>query len=228
MRALRLLTRVAVPALIAGAALLVRAPGRSVSQAQGTAGPTFSSPIVLDRTEQQIAAVNPDNDTVSIVSVNAALGAKAQELAVGREPQSLVYSADNTKLYVSNAVDGTISVLSVATGGLIKTINVGTEPWGIALTPNGKKLYVANSASNSVSVIDTVTDAVVKTVFRAGQIPRGLAITSDGDADDDDEKVYVTHFLAQYRSSNAIDIRPGDDEGKVGVLSVISTGSNQV
>jgi YVTN family beta-propeller protein len=77
-----------------------------------------------------------------------------------------------------------------------KHIVVGTEPYGLALTPNGKKLYVSNSRSDSVSVIDTTTDTVIKTIFGVGPEPRGLAITNDGDADDNDEAVYVTQFLS--------------------------------
>jgi YVTN family beta-propeller protein len=228
MSTLRLLVRAALPVVVAGAAIFAWLPGRSVSHALSNAAPTFSSPIVFDRTEAVIAAVNPDNDTVSIIAVSSGLGSKAAELAVGREPQSLVFSNDNAKLYVANTFDGTVTVYAVANGSLLATIRVGTEPWGIALTPNGKKLYVANSASNSVSVIDTATDKVIKTIFRAGLQPRGLAITSDGDSDDNDEKVYVTNFLAVYRSAAAADIRPGDDEGKVGLLSVISTSTDEV
>jgi YVTN family beta-propeller protein len=228
MRVSRKLLRIAAPAAVAAGAVFAHLPGRSVSQALSNASPSFSSPIVFSRSEQLVAAVNPDNDTVSLVSVSAPLGSKGQEIAVGNEPQSLAFSIDDQKLYVANAVDGTVTVLSVSGQSTLKTIKVGAEPWGLALTPNGKKLYVANSASGSVSVIDTATDTVVKTIFRAGRLPRGLAITSDGDSDDADEKVYVTSFLAQYRSDDPSDIRPGDDEGKVGVLSVISTATDEV
>jgi len=195
-----------------------------------TPEPTFSSPIVLDPTDQFLAAVNPDNDTISIISVGAATGTKAQEFGVGREPQSLVFSTDGRKLYVANAIDGTVTVLNVTLGSSIsasrvKDIRVGTEPWSVALTPNGRKLYVANSSSNSLSVIDTSTDTVVKTIFRVGAQPKGLAITSDGDSNDDDEKLYVTNFLAQYRPG---EIKPGDDLGKVGVVSVVSTETDEL
>jgi YVTN family beta-propeller protein len=216
---------VVVPALAVGTLLLVPLPDRSVSDAQSTAGPTFSSPIVLDRTEQTLWAVNPDNDTVAAISVTAANGAKAQEFAVGREPQSIAISSDNTKVYVANTVDGTVTVLRRSDGAFQKTIRVGTEPWGLALTPNGRKLYVANSGSNSLSIIDTSTDTLTKTLQRVGALPRGLAITSDGDSDDNDEKVYVTQFLAQYRPGQ---IKPGDDQGKVGVVTVVSTATDEV
>src|SRR5206468_6269172 len=66
---------------------------------------------------------------------------------------------------------------------------------------------------------------VIKTIYRVAIQPRALAITNDGDADDNDEKVYVTNFLAQYRPG---EVRPGDDLGKVGLISVISTQNDQL
>lgn len=191
-------------------------------------GSTFSTPILLDPSEQFLAAVNPDNDTVSLVPLGSANGTKGAVFSVGREPQSLAMQNDGSKLYVSNARDGTVTVLSVGSGpslSRVKDIVVGTEPWGIALTPNGRKLYVANSSSNSLSVIDTSTDQVVKTIFRVGIQPRGLAITSNGDSNDNDEKVYVTSFLAQYRPG---EVKPGDDLGKVGLVSVVSTATDEL
>lgn len=193
-------------------------------------GPTSSSPIVFDPSETTLAAVNPDNDPVSIIPLGSPSGTKAKEFPVGREPQSLVFSADSRKLYVANAVDGTVTVLNVSLGSApsaskVKDIKVGVEPWSLVLTPNGKKLYVANSSSNSLSVIDTANDEVTKTIFRVGTQPRGLAITSNGDTNDNDEKLYVTSFLAQYRPG---DIRPGDDLGKVGVVTVVSVGTDEI
>jgi hypothetical protein len=66
---------------------------------------------------------------------------------------------------------------------------------------------------------------VVRTIYNVGIQPRAIAITDDGDADDNDERVYVTNFLAQYRPG---EIKPGDDLGKVGLISVISTQTNKV
>ncbi len=187
--------------------------------------PTNSSPIVLDRQEHFLFAVNPDNDSISAIDIQNDTYVKAFEVAVGHEPQSIVISNDNSKAYVANAVSGTVSVINLSTRNVVKNITVGTEPWAVALTPNGKWLYVANSSSNSISVIDTATDQVVKTIYRAAIQPRALAITNDGDSDDSDEKVYITNFLAQYRPG---ELRPGDDLGKVGLISVISTQNNQL
>src|SRR5207247_2641977 len=54
--------------------------------------------------------------------------------------------------------------------------------------------------------------------------PRGIAITNDGDRDDNDEKVYVTQFLASDRPGVPI----GRDDYKEGHVTVILTATDRV
>ena len=190
-----------------------------------TAGPISSTPIVLNNADRFLWAVNPDNDSVSVIDVGGDANTKTREIPVGDEPQSVAFNSDKSKVYVANAISGTVSVISTTSFTVIKTIKVGTEPFALAFTPNGTKLYVANSSSNDVSVINPVRDRVVKTIPNVGVQPRAIAITNDGDFEDNDEKVYVSNFLAQYRFG---EVRPGDDLGKVGQVYVIRTSTDAV
>ncbi|KAF0249672.1 MAG: surface antigen protein, partial [bacterium] len=187
--------------------------------------PNNSSPIVLNNGNRFVWVVNPDNNSVTRIDIGDERSFPSITIPVGREPQSLVLSVDDTKVYVANTVDGTVSIISTATSQVIGTITVGIEPRAVVLSPNGTKLYVANSNSSSVSVIDTKTDKVTKEIKLAaspdGNIrPYALAITNDGDFDDNDERILVTNFLGQYRAN---DVRPGADDGKVGQVFVIDT-----
>jgi YVTN family beta-propeller protein len=83
---------------------------------------------------------------------------------------------------------------------------------------------VANARSHSLSVIDTATRLVVRTIEQVALEPRGLAVTNDGDADDTDEKLYVTSFLSQLIPGK-ID---GADDAKEGRVTVIDTGSDAI
>ena len=121
--------RLGVLALAIGTAICVLLPRITRSRAQGPAAvPTHSSPIALDRTGEFVWAVNPDNDTVSVVDVRGDANSKVAEITVKDEPQSVAISVDNTKAYVANAVGGTVSVISVASHQMVKTLSVGTEP----------------------------------------------------------------------------------------------------
>lgn len=195
---------------------------RATAQAAAN-GPTQSSPIALTPSGRALWVCNPDTDTVSVINIENDANQKVAEVAVGDEPNNLAIAANGT-IYVANTVSGTVSVINGPTREIVRTILVGTEPYGIALTPNGKKLYVANARSNDVSVIDTATNSVLRTIPNVGVEPRGLAITSDGDTDDNDEKVYVAEF-------NAVDVPGaiiGADDYKQGQVTVLSTQTDSV
>src|SRR5262249_23380943 len=191
-------------------------------------GPTSSQPLALDAAGNVLAVVNPDNDSVSVFDVSLDKKKRPKKFAVQDEPWGVAILPDASKVYVANTVSGTVSVLTRNAKGKLQApalhVPVGTEPYGLALTPNGTRLYVTNARSNSVSVIDTATDTVVKTIANVGFEPRGLAITNDGDADDTDETVYVTQFLA-LPIAGRVD---GFDNAKAGHVTVVATGTNTV
>src|ERR1044072_2664410 len=68
-----------------------------------------------------------------------------------------------TRGYVTNSGNNTVSVIDTATNTVVATIPVGS-PQGIAVTPNGAFAYVANADSNTVSVISAASNTVVATV----------------------------------------------------------------
>jgi uncharacterized protein (TIGR03437 family) len=191
-------------------------------------GPTSSQPLALSADDALLLVANPDNNSVSLFDLKNG-NTKLAEIPVGREPSSVALSPDGTRAYVSNTVDGTISVLSInRTGGSyytpVSTITVGTEPYGIALTPTGSKLYVANARSNTVSVIDTAALRVTTTISNVGPEPRGIAITNAGTGADTVETVFVTQFLS-LPIAGKVD---GADDAKAGHVTVISAATDTV
>lgn len=191
-------------------------------------GPQNSQTLAMDAAGSMLIVANPDNNSVTLFDVASDRNRRVQEQSVGIEPKGVAILPNGTRAYVANQVSGTISVLVINRSNLglrwLTDIRVGTEPFGVALTPNGRKLYVTNSRSNDVSVIDTATNRVVKTISGLGAEPRGIAITNDGDDQDDDETVYVSHFLA-FPNPGQLD---GEDDAKVGRVSVISTQSDEL
>ncbi|HEX4949370.1 MAG TPA: YncE family protein, partial [Blastocatellia bacterium] len=188
--------------------------------------PTNSGPIAITSDDAHVWVVNPDNNSVTRINVRDDANVKELELRVGREPNNLAISPDDRWVVVSNSVSGTVSVIraDARTPRVVTTIRVGSEPYGMAFTPNGDKLYVANATSNNVAVIDPKRWRVVRVIGNVGLQPRGLAITNDGDAHDDDEKVYVTQFFAVQRPGTIL----GADDYKEGRVSVISTRNDRV
>ncbi|MBI4469096.1 MAG: YncE family protein, partial [Acidobacteria bacterium] len=208
---------------LAGALYLPGSTPRAVVQAQRFTGPTSSQPLALSADDRVLVVANPDNDSVSIFDVSLDENRRLSTVSVQNEPNGVAILPNGSRAYAANTVTGTVSVIDTVPGRLVTNINVGTEPYGLALTPNGRKLYVTNARSNSISVIDTVTNQVTRTIPSVGSEPRGIAITNDGDADDNDEAVYVTQFLASPLAVGKLD---GEDDSKVGLVTVISTATD--
>jgi YVTN family beta-propeller protein len=212
-----------------GAAMLVLVMAVAApAEAQTTrfAGPTNSQPLALNADGSFLVVENPDNNTASFFDVRNDRNRKVAEVPVQSEPNGAAFSPNGRKAYIANTVSGTVSVIKVnIAGGAIgaaKThIPVGTEPWGLCMSPNGTRLFVMNARSNSVSVINTATDTVIATVTVDTE-PRGCAVTNDGDADDTDEALYVTHFMSFLRPGKV----DGQDDAKAGRVTILNAGTN--
>jgi YVTN family beta-propeller protein len=216
--------------LASGASLWVQgeadaSPG-AVTQATTYASPSRSSSIALTSDDRYLVTVNRGKNSITIFEVRDANGNYVQhwlaEVPVGKEPRYVAISPDNRWAMVSNAVDGTVSVIDIHTyQPLIGAIPVGTEPRGIAITPNGAYAFIANHTSHNVSVISTQNWQVVYNVPTGGN-PIAVAITNNGDAEDTDERVYVTRFFGELIDPAK---RPdGFDDAKQGVIDTFNVG----
>ena len=104
-------------------------------------------------------SVNPDDDSVSVIRTDTDV--EVQRFRVGQEPQSIALDPNNRYVYVANAADNSVSVISLTTyipPGLIngfveRTFRTGAEPWNIVISPDGKRVYVANSGQDTIRVI---------------------------------------------------------------------------
>ena len=200
------------------------APGASLSR-----GATSSGPIQLSPNDKTVWVVSPDTNSVAAVNVEGDSRQLLGDMIVGKEPRNLAIAPDGRRVFVANSGENTVTVLdaTAAPYAALATITVGSQPYGLAFSPNGRKLYVANSSSNSVSVIDPVSYRVLKTIDGVGQDPRGVAVTNDGDDQDDDEKVYVTQFFGVDRDGVKNGTIPiGADDYKEGRVAVISTAND--
>lgn len=196
-------------------------------------GPISSQPIALSADGWLLASVNPDNGTVSFFNVSEDRNIKLAEVKVQTEPNGVALSPGGDEAYVANTVSGTVTVIKLdrdwqtnnrSFARVVRHIPVGTEPYALVLSPTGKRLYVANSRSNSLSIINTRNFRVADTIENIGFEPRGLAITNDGDLDDEDETLYVTQFLS-LPAANKVD---GEDDSKEGKVTVVSLWDEKI
>jgi len=104
--------------------------------------------------------------------ITAATGAVSAPITVGRIPIRAAITPDGKHAYVTNSLDGTVSVITTATGAVSAPITVGKDPWGVEMTPDGTHVYVSNRVDGTVSVITTATGAVSDTITQYNGLAR--------------------------------------------------------
>lgn len=198
------------------------------------ARPSKSSTVAISDDDAYVVMVNPGDDSVTIF--DTADDFPIGKVTTGDEPSAVVIHPDGVTAFVANRADATVVKVSDLGGGATAgdPVAVGSEPTGLALSPSGARLFVAEWAEGRVSVIDTATMTVVDTID-GPQHPRGLAVTNDGDDEDDDERLIVPEFFGEpqpggeasdtgrqgrIRTYALVDLAPGDPV----VLSPVDSG----
>ena len=92
-----------------------------------------------------------------------------------------------TRGYVTNGGDNTVSVIDTATNTVVTNISVGNNPRRLAVDPTGTSVYVPQSSSSgSVTVINTATNVVTGTISTgAGSIAIAFPVPTQGPANKD-------------------------------------------
>jgi len=186
-----------------------------------------SSSIALTGDDNRAVVVNRQKASVSVIRVRNADGSDAAqllaEIPVGREPRFVALAPNDSRAYVTNAVDGTLSVIDLTANTPVvvgSAIDVGVEPRGIAVTPNGTYAFIAGNTTGDVAVVRLSNYEVVSRVHVGGN-PYAVAISNDGDASDSDERVYVTQLFGEVIDQARPD---GFDDAKQGVVSSFRVG----
>jgi len=141
---------------------------------QGKKIPGLGSPNVPESNSVYVIDVsNPARPAVK-AAVRTGLPVGPQSVG-GSSPGAVVAGRD--KVYVSNSVQDSISILDARTGTVEKTLVLhpaqsvrglqGVLPFGLALSPDESHLYVACAGINALAVIDTQQEKVL------GYIPTG-------------------------------------------------------
>lgn len=129
-----------------------------------------------------------DEDAVpaKIAVVDLAKGEKIREITGGPETEGIEFSADNSKLVITNEADNTVTVHDIASGKLLKTIathEYGDRPRGIKVSPDGNTYLATLEYGNKFMVLDK--DFNLLRTVPTGDTPYGIAFDKSG------EHIYV-------------------------------------
>ncbi|MCA9608683.1 MAG: hypothetical protein KC619_23930, partial [Myxococcales bacterium] len=135
--------------------------------------PTRASPIAVDAARMRAWVVNPEADTVAVLSFDPP--ALLAERPVGARPRSLAIVGDVVAVACQD--DGTLHLLDAETMTARAPVPMGGEPWAVIGDPRGGAFYVASRAGvvTSFGVEGERLDAV-----DVGPEPRGMAMNAEG------------------------------------------------
>ena len=85
------------------------------------------------------------------------------------------------RIYVTNQLDNTASVIDGGTHKTVATVRVGVSPAQMAVSPDRKSVYIANTGSNDVSILSTADNTVATTIaLPRDSRPIGVALNPNG------------------------------------------------
>ncbi|MDH3328089.1 MAG: YncE family protein [Desulfobulbaceae bacterium] len=125
-----------------------------------------------------------------------------QVIHTGTGPQGMALDQLNGIVYVANAGEDTIELISVTSMAIIGTIklSLGDEPIELALTPDGRTLLSVNRGSDSISIIDTRSMSERERLILDPD-PEWVVAGKDG------KRAYVLHTLSNTISIIDLDRR---------------------
>lgn len=102
-------------------------------------------------------------------------------ISIGDAPSGVAITPDGSHAYVTN-IDGTVSVIDLASNAIVHTIRAGTNRlYAVTIAPDGKHAYVANTGKGgAVSVVDTSTDKITARIQVSTRTIFGVAVTPNG------------------------------------------------
>ena len=171
------------------ALLSLNRPLISQAQAQANFSLNFAQPrsasLLLTSDDRKLVVANRQKASVSVIEVRNAAGADTQtllaEVAVGREPRFVAIAPDNSRAYVTSAIDGSLSAIDLRPAVPVllgSPIDVGLEPRGIAVSPTGRYAAIVNSTLGSVALVDLATFTVVQRIITGGN-PHAVSISNN-------------------------------------------------
>lgn len=124
-------------------------------------------------------------------------------ITTGSYPDAVLLTPDQSSLYVANANDNTVSVISTSSNSVVGTIPLPSagHPDGLAITPDGSTLMVLNSPAGGITYIQVSSNTVINTLALGSTLEQAYMTPNGADA-------YITDYSASsvYELANVVSI----------------------
>lgn len=124
-----------------------------------------------------------DNEVVAVTIA----ARRITRIPVGSQPNKILLSADQNKLYVANGNSDSISVIDTNSDRVVQTISLsrpndqykGANPNSVALSPDERTLYTTLGGENAVAVVDLGSGRLTGRI-PTGWYPNSVSVSKDG------------------------------------------------
>ncbi|MBG1262823.1 beta-propeller fold lactonase family protein [Nostoc commune] len=124
-----------------------------------------------------------DNEVVAVNIASRGI----TRIPVGSQPNKILLSADQNKLYVANGNSDSISVIDTNSDRVVQTISLsrpndqykGANPNSVALSPDQRTLYTTLGGENAVAVVDLGSGRLTGRI-PTGWYPNSVSVSKDG------------------------------------------------
>ena len=105
---------------------------------------------------------------------------KTTQIPVGKGPEGIAMSPDESVVWAANSGDGTVSIIDATSKKVMGTIDLKTKRSNrVAFTPDGKLVLVSDLAAGDVVIVDAGSQKEVKRLH-LGKNAEGILIVPDG------------------------------------------------
>lgn len=163
---------------------------------------SFESPqarsLAISSDASQLFVLNTPSNTLEVYSLQAPSTPKLTlSLPTGLEPVSLAQHTED-EIWVVNHLSDSISVIDLKVKTTVATIPVDSRPGDLVFAGNPKRAFVTSMLRRTVTVLDPQRRAITKKIPIAGNDPRTLLASADGN----------TVWVSVFRSGNGTTIVP--------------------
>ncbi|QKQ73936.1 alkaline phosphatase family protein [Nostoc sp. TCL240-02] len=131
-----------------------------------------------------------DNEVLAVDIISGQI----TRIPIGSQPNKVLLSSSQNRLYVANGNDDSISVIDTNNNRVVQTISLsrpgekykGANPNSLTLNPDGRTLYVTLGGENAIAVVD-LQGGRVNGRIPTGWYPNSVSVSQDG------QRLYVVN-----------------------------------
>ncbi|NUQ53750.1 MAG: hypothetical protein HUU19_13770 [Phycisphaerales bacterium] len=123
-----------------------------------------------------VSVVVSNRDSKNLVIFNTTTRGLVKAIALSGTPNGVAVTPDGSKAVTPNILEGTVSVVDLASGVEATVALAGTNPLIARITPDGTRAVVQDNTTQSLYVIDLASASLIRTIPTAGRIVYSVSV----------------------------------------------------